>query len=194
MTRQQHFWIALIGLCISLASPALAQGSPPPAEIEKPANESATGTLKTLEPQPAIRLKRSASWEEGFNALRESFALLESEARKAGLVKAGAPTALFTESDDLGFRFEAYLPLIAAPNAAMPADSGLESAATPAGKVMVFPYEGSYEEIDSAYEAITAWLDEKGFVATGQFLEEYLHLPETATDTGMKLNIHVFLR
>ena len=46
---------------------------------------------------------------------------------------------------------------------------------TPAGKAMKFDHRGSYEDIDSTYEAITAYLDEKGLEADNLFVEEYLN-------------------
>jgi effector-binding domain-containing protein len=59
---------------------------------------------------------------------------------------------------------------------------------------MIFPHEGPYDDIDAAYEAITAFLDEKGLTSTGTYLEEYLAFPEKSDDPGLKLNIVVFLK
>nr|WP_245300287.1 GyrI-like domain-containing protein [Methylocystis bryophila] len=39
---------------------------------------------------------------------------------------------------------------------------GVEVGATPAGKALKFEHRGPYEDIESTYEAITAFLDEKG--------------------------------
>ena len=40
---------------------------------------------------------------------------------------------------------------------------------------MKFEHRGSYEDIDATYEAITAYLDEKGVEADNLFIEEYLN-------------------
>ena len=59
---------------------------------------------------------------------------------------------------------------------------------------MKFEHRGSYDEIDSTYEAITAYLDEKGLEAQNLFLEEYLTLPRTSEEDGAQVDIYVFLK
>ena len=52
---------------------------------------------------------------------------------------------------------------------------------TPAGKAMRFQHAGSYADIDSTYDAITAYLDEKGIDAQDSFVEEYQNDVKTPT-------------
>ena len=59
---------------------------------------------------------------------------------------------------------------------------------------MKFEHRGSYDEIDSTYEAITAYLDEKGLEAQNLFVEEYINLPRAAEDEGAQVDIFVFLK
>ena len=44
---------------------------------------------------------------------------------------------------------------------------------TPSGKAMRFQHLGAYADIDATYDAITAYLDEKGIDAQDTFIEEY---------------------
>ena len=60
--------------------------------------------------------------------------------------------------------------------------------------MVVFPYEGPYDDIDSAYEAYSAYLEEKGLTATGTFIEEYLVLPEKSDDPSLRVTIYAFLK
>jgi len=65
---------------------------------------------------------------------------------------------------------------------------------SPAGKVMKFEHRSAYDDIDSTYEAITAYLDEKSVEAQTMFIEEYLTEPKTADDTSLQVDIYVFTR
>lgn len=177
------------------APPAAPVPAPaPPAEADKPAAEASAPVEKLLMPRPVLRLKGTSTWDDGFNMLKNALATLEAEAKKHNLPQAGQPLLHFLDSDDLGFTFEAMLPLGAEPAAGLSFAQGVDATQSPAGRAILFTHESAYDDIDSAYEAITAWLDEKGLVATGKFLEEYLHLPEKRDDVTLKLNIYVFLK
>ncbi len=46
----------------------------------------------------------------------------------------------------------------------------------------------------STYEAITAFLDEKGLDTKNLFVEEYLTDLKTSDDDGLEVDIYVFLK
>jgi hypothetical protein len=50
------------------------------------------------------------------------------------------------------------------------------------------------EDIDSTYEAITAYLDEKGLEAENLFIEEYLNEVKTPDDPTLEVDIFVLLK
>ena len=77
-----------------------------------------------------------------------------------------------------------------------PGDLGADAklGATPAGKAIKFQHRGAYDDVDSTYEAITAYLDEKGYDAQNVFVEEYLNDPKGADDTALALDIYVFIK
>ena len=200
-------------LCVLLiwSSAALAQQAAPPAQppappqapaietpvnpdMNKPSADASTGQMKTLEARHALRLKGQSTWDDGLASLRKAIATLDAEAKKSGLSIVEKPLAHFVDSDDLGFTYEVYQPLGAPVPAGLTLAPGVDAAQTPAGRAMMFTHESAYDEIDSAYEAITAWLDEKGLTATGKFVEEFQTLPEKSDDPGMKLTIYVFLK
>ena len=200
---------AALVLCALLVLPglALAQNTPPapatpapPAlttpmpDINRPSADASTGREVELQPQPMIRVRGQSTWDDGFDELKKALRSLDEDAKRFGLAPAGQPKAHFIDSDDLGFTYEAFLPLAAAPAAGLAFSKGIEAGLSPAGRAMFFTHEGPYEEIDAAYEAITAFMEEKSLGYTGKFLEEYLVLPEKSDDPGMKLNIYVFLR
>ena len=65
---------------------------------------------------------------------------------------------------------------------------------TPSGKAMRFEHQGSVDaDIDATYDAITAYLDEKGVDAQDFFIEEYANDVKDADDPTLQVNIYVLL-
>jgi effector-binding domain-containing protein len=168
--------------------PALVQ----PSQPDRP-GEVTAGEQRDLMLTPVLRMKGKSTWDDGFATMTSTFAKLKAEAAHANLAVSGNPRLYFIESDDQTFTYEAYLQL-GAPPASTSFAPGVEAGQSPAGRVILFPYEGSYDEIDAAYEAIAAWLDDKGLVSTGSFIEEYLTIPPRADDPGLRVSIYVFLK
>ena len=179
--------------CIAVSfnlSPAAAQVAPPADS----SSDVASPSIVEMRARPTVALAGSAEWDEGMRTLADAMEKLRVEMAKAGLEPAGKPFAVFVETDDKGFRFEAMVPLAALPEPAPSLSNGLRIATSPAGKTMKFEHRGSYDEIDTTYEAITAYLDEKGLEAQNLFLEEYLSLPKTSDEDGAQVDIYVFLK
>ena len=65
---------------------------------------------------------------------------------------------------------------------------------TPSGRAVKFEHRGAYEEIDATYEAITAWLDDKGLESRDFFVEEYLDQGKGADDTALAVDVYVFVK
>jgi effector-binding domain-containing protein len=106
----------------------------------------------------------------------------------------GRPLTVFVETDDQGFRYEAMIPLENLPDGKDALSSDVRLGKSPAGKAMKFQHRAAYDEIDSTYEAITAFLDEKGLEAKNLFVEEYLNDVKGADDTSLQIDIYVFLK
>ncbi len=174
--------------------PSLSAPAPATPDALPPRAEAGGGEMKEIIARPALRLRSQSPWDEAHPAIRKAIDRLEAESRRLGLAREGNPMAHFIDSDDLGFTFEALVPLSMAPAPGTTFSEGIDAAGSPDGRSVVFPYEGANDEIDNAYEALTAWLDDKGLVSTGRYLEEYEVLPERGDDPGMKARIIIFLK
>jgi effector-binding domain-containing protein len=172
--------------------PTLDLNEPAPA-AEAPA-ESIAGQGIDIPARPVARVRGQGAWTDGLKTLSEAVAKVKAAADKAGLAIDGRPLVAFTETDDAGFHFEAMLPLGKAPEGKPKLDGGVEIGASPAGKALKFQHRGPYGEIDSTYEAITAFLDEKGLDTKNLFVEEYLTDLKTSDDDGLEVDIYVFLK
>lgn len=141
--------------------------------------------------KPALVLSGQSSWDQGFQRLSESMKILREEASKAGLQVAGRPLTLFVETDDNGFRFDAMLPVARAPDAAVPLGNGVRAGATPSGPSLRFVHTAPYDDIDSTYETITAYLEAKNIVVKDAFLEEYVSDLNDPLDPNLEINVYV---
>ncbi|MBY6240298.1 GyrI-like domain-containing protein [Methylosinus sp. Sm6] len=174
--------------------PKLDLGEPAPeAVVEAPADAIA-GQAIDIPARPVARLRGQGAWTDGLKTLADALATAKAAADKAGLTPDGRPFVAFTETDDNGFHFEAMLPLAKAPEGKPKLDGSVEIGASPAGKALKFQHRGPYAEIDSTYEAITAFLDEKGLDTKNLFVEEYLTDLKTSDDDGLEVDIYVFLK
>ena len=184
------FAIAVFLTAALTLAPVSAQVMPIPDN----SSDGYTPQAVELQARPTVALAGTAEWEEGMRALADAVDTLRKEMGKAGLEATGNPLAVFVETDDKGFRFEAMIPIAARPDSAPALPNGMRIATSPTGKTMKFEHRGSYDEIDTTYEAITAYLDEKGLEAQNLFVEEYLSLPKSPEEDGAQVDIYIFLK
>jgi effector-binding domain-containing protein len=188
------------------APPPAAPAAPSPAAPAAPAAQADRPTLLPergdpmdvdeveLAPKPAAVLTGSSTWDDGLANLRQAFATIEQELDKAGLKPRGRPLATFVETDDMGFRYEAMIPIEALPDGRVALSREVRFGRTPEGRAFRFVHRGPYEEIDQTYETITAYLDAKGILVRDAFTEEYATDPTNPQDPDLEVNIFVLPR
>jgi effector-binding domain-containing protein len=185
------------------APQAETPAAPPPAPS---APAPATASRSTLFPnpgdptnvdegvlvaKPAVVLQGTSTWDEAFTNLKAAFVKIEGELKKAGIAPEGRPVTVFVHTDDVGFRYEAMVPVAQAPEGKTELTPEIKFGKTPEGKSFRFIHEDAYDEIDGTYETITAYLDAKDIVSKDVFIEEYVTDLTDAQDTNLKVNIYV---
>jgi effector-binding domain-containing protein len=208
----RHRLTPLIVCAVAVLSlPAMAQQAPasppvtqtPPTTGVSPADRpeaASDDTIKTTDvaARAVIETHGSATWEDGYANILESLAKLHAVAQKAGLKQAARPQVAFTDTDDAGFKYDAMLPVDSPadgkPSPGLSLGPDFSLAQSPSGKAIKFQHRGAYDDIDSTYEAITAYLDEKGLEARNLFVEEYLNDAKDSTDMALQVDIYVFLK
>ncbi|HEY2758824.1 MAG TPA: GyrI-like domain-containing protein [Pseudolabrys sp.] len=183
------------------AAPAPSQATP--GEQMPPASPQ-TGTMGTPSPlQPGdafgqevslpertiIYLKGHTNWDTAFDTLVDSFKSLNDYLDKQGIKADGLPMTIYTQTDDTGFQFEAAMPVAEAPKDPPKGDIAVGKA--PTGKALKFVHRGSYDAMDSTYEAITNYLDDKQLEAKDLFIEEYTTSPVTSNPDKLVINVFV---
>jgi effector-binding domain-containing protein len=146
----------------------------------------------TLAPKPVLMRAGQATWDQGFQQLSDAIKALRAEAQRTGLAVAGRPLSLFVETTDDGFRFEAMLPVAIPPGGQAPALApDYRMGTSPAGAALRFLHQAPYDDIDSTYETITAYLEAKSITVKDAFLEEYVSDLNDAGDPNLEINVYV---
>jgi effector-binding domain-containing protein len=147
-----------------------------------------------LDTKPMLSLKGQTTWDDGFDALTEAMQRVEAEAKRLGLTVAGKSKTAFLSTDDFGFRYEAFVEFERPAGAPAPApEKEFQIGQSPSGCAFKFTHTGPYDDIDTTYEAITAYLDEKGVKARDLFVEEYVKTPKSSEDPELEMNIFVMV-
>lgn len=158
--------------------------------VAPPASEVILPDRLTLESRPALITHGKGEWEKAYDQIREAVAKLKAAAEKSKLSVVGYPLTIFIETDNSGFTYDIMLPIAAA---SPPPDlaGDIKLGETPTGKAIRFVHLASYDEIDGAYEQITAYLDAKDIVVKDAFIEEYLAFGEKSNSPETTINILV---
>ncbi|WP_395664603.1 GyrI-like domain-containing protein [Methylocella sp.] len=188
------------------AAPAPPAASSPPAALPaEPASPDADATapgvaadaaVETVDvpPRPVALIAGDAKWAEGFHAIRGAIETVKAAIAAAGLKQAGPPFAAFLSTDDESFHFEAMVPLAVKPEGVSDLKDGVKLGSSPYGRAIKFMHRGAYDDIDSTYDLITAYLDEKGLDSRNLFIEEYLTPTTDPDDAALEADIYVFLK
>jgi effector-binding domain-containing protein len=171
------------------AAPGAAQ-SPEPAQ----SGEGSTGENVDLPGRPFAYIEGKADKDEIYTSILNSLSSVKRDMDKANIMPAGRPIAVFLESDETGFKYHAGYPIAAAPEGKSSLSDSVKIGQTPSGKAMRFEHQGAYGDIDATYDAITAYLDDKGIDAQDTFIEEYANDVKDPDDPTLQVNIYVLLK
>ena len=190
-------WTVLLPLILLVAAPtgaipARAAPAVQPQTSSPPGTAlpgDAFGQEVAMSEKTIIYFSGSGMWDSAFETILDGFKTVYGFLDKQGIKPAGAAMTIYTATDDSGFQFQAAVPIEAAP--ANPPQGDIAVGKSPTGKAYKFIHRGSYDAMDTTYEAITNFLDEKSIDAKELFIEEYVTDPlKTAED---KLVIEVYV-
>lgn len=181
--------------CLLTAPPSGAQAPGPgnaPAQASPARPGGATdpfGQEVTLPERKIVYLKGSGNWDSAFATLVDAFKSVYGYLDKEGIKPAGSALTIYIRTDDVGFEYQAAVPIAQEPKVAPQGDIAVGPA--PSGKALKFVHRGSYDEMDTTYEAITNHLDEKRIEAKEIFIEEYQTDPTKTPEE--QLVVHIFV-
>jgi effector-binding domain-containing protein len=182
--------LGLTGLGLTGASAQTPNPLPPPAITvapDDPFGEQVTMTEKTI-----VYLEGSGLWDSAFETIVGAFKSVYGAIDKLGAKPNGAPMTIYTATDDNGFQFQAAVPVAQAP--ASPPQGDIKIGKSPTGTALKFVHRGSYDEMDTTYEAIAHHLEEKNLEAKDLFVEQYIKDPVTTPEDDLVIEIYVPLK
>lgn len=206
MSRLRRTAPILAGLILALSTALAAAQQPaaPPAETKPaeqmppPAAEPSPSPLKPgdafglevkLPERTMLYLKGHTNWDVAFDTLVESFKTLKAYMDKEGIKASGSAMTVYTQTDETGFSFEAAYPIAQSP--ANPPKGDIAVGPAPSGKALKFVHRGSYDAMDTTYEAITNYLDDKQLDAKDLFIEEYTTDPLISNQDSLVIDVFV---
>jgi effector-binding domain-containing protein len=184
---------ALVLLGAGGVAPVAAQAAAPAQE-----NSSRPETLQpgdafgeevNLPEQTIVFFSGSGQWDNAFETIVDGFKAVNGYLQKAGIKPTGPAMTIYTSTNDTSFQFRAAFPVAEAPKDKPTGDIAVDKTAP--GKAYKFVHRGSYDDMDTTYDAITNFLDEKQLDAKGLFIEQYVTDPITTPQE--KLVVEVFV-
>src|SRR5262245_1204578 len=174
------------------AERAAAQAPAPAQENNRPESlqpGDAFGEEVNLPEQTIVFLSGTGQWDTAFETIVDGFKAVKAYLQKAGIKPAGPAMTIYTSTNDTSFQFRAAFAIAEPPKD--PPSGDIAITKTSPGKAYKFIHRGSYDDMDTTYDAITNFLDEKQLDAKGLFIEQYVTDPITTPQE--KLVVEVFV-
>ena len=184
--------VAALVVGIGLSTAAQTPNPLPPPTITVAPNDPFFGEEVTMTETTIIYFAGSGLWDTAFETIVSAFQSVYGAMEKLGAKPNGAPMTIYTATDDTGFQFQAAVPVAQAP--AVPPDGDIKVGKSPIGPALKFVHRGSYDAMDTTYEAITHHLDEKKLEAKDLFVEKYLKDPVTTPEDDLVIEVYVPLK
>lgn len=131
--------------------------------------------IERTEARQVLVLEREVSMAELGAFVGEAFARVSAALAAAGVQPVGPPIARYDMRGG-GLTAEAGFPVPPGTGT----DHGLAVRELPATTVAATTHRGSYGTLTAAYQALSGWMEEHGYVPDGRPWEEYLDGPEVA--------------
>ena len=125
-------------------------------------------------PQPTLSIRTTTSVQELPQELGKAYGAIAQYLGELGEQPAGAPFAGYFNMDMSNLEVEIGFPV----SRAFPGKDDIKPSEIPGGKSARCLYTGPYNEIEPAYNALTAWAEENGYQTTGVAYEFYLNDPQ----------------
>jgi effector-binding domain-containing protein len=162
--------------------------APPPKAAPQQSKE-VFGEEVTLTPKTIVYLQGEGNWDSAYETLVKAFKTLYSFLEKEGVKPSGPSMTIYTETDDTGFKFQAGVPVAEPPK--NPPRGDIAVGTSPAGRSFKFVHRGAYDSMDTMYEAITNFLDERKLEARDMFVEEYVTDPVKTPEDKLVIQVIV---
>jgi effector-binding domain-containing protein len=138
--------------------------------------------------QPTLSVRTRTPMENLQAEMGKAYGAIFAYLGEKGGQPAGAPFAAYYNMDMQDLDVEIGVPV----SKPFPGQGTIKESVIPAGRQASCVYKGPYLQIGPAYEALTKWIGENGYVPTGICYEFYLNEPGAVPESELLTKI-VFL-
>lgn len=145
-------------------------------------------TTKMEQRTAGIRVRTAL---EGLKAeLDQGYREVAAALERQGMGPSGAPFALYYNMDMQDLDVELGFPV----SAEFKPDGRVKPGILPGGRVALHTHKGPYETIESSYNALSGFMNERGVVPTEVCYESYLNDPDTTPPGDLLTEINFPLK
>jgi len=134
--------------------------------------------LVQLAPQPALAIREKLSFAEIPGKMPGIFDEIYRSITKHNITIVGAPFAFYHSWDDKETEMEVGFPV--APGSA--GEGRIRPTTLPGGRVVTGTHIGPYDKLVDSYNAMTAWMKERGYEPAKSMWETYMTDPDVEKD------------
>lgn len=142
-------------------------------------------TLKQQASQPVLSIRKTTSLSKLSEEIGKAYGMIAMYMQEMGEQPKEAPFTAYYNMDMENLDVEMGFPV----SKPMAGRGEIKAAEIPEGKYVEGMYKGSFSGISSAYDAISAWINEKGLTPTGAAYEYYFNTPGEVPDSELLTKI-----
>jgi effector-binding domain-containing protein len=172
---------------VTPAPPPAQPPAQPPLATADPFGEEVMLTARTM-----VFFKGTATWDAAFDTLTAAFKSVSGFLEKQGVKASGPAMTVYLATDDTGFQFQAGFPVAEEPKEKQQGDIAV--AKSPEGRALKFVHRGSYDAMESTYDAITNYLEEKQLESKDQLIEQYVTNPLSTAEDKLIIEVLVLIK
>lgn len=136
-------------------------------------------------PQPTLSIRTRTSVQKLPQVLGQVYGAIARHLAILGEQPAGPPFSAYYNMDMQNLDVEIGFPV----SRTLHGKDDIQAGEIPGGKVATCLHVGPYTEIESAYNALSQWMEENGYEAAGVAYESYLNDPAQMPPQELKTQI-----
>ena len=146
--------------------------------------------VKEQAAQPVLSIRTRTSVQDIPQVLGKAYGAIAQYLGELGEQPAGPPFTAYYNMDMQNLDIECGFPV----SRRLAGKNEIQASEIPSGKVATCLYTGPYSEMEPAYDALSRWIEDNGYEATGVVCEMYWSDPDKTPPQELKTQIAFLLK
>jgi len=149
-----------------------------------------------VEPSLIVFTATSSSWDVAAigQAFGTAYGQIGGFIAANKLQASGQPLAITTSKSEVGWQFDAGIPIAERPAIEIDPDSPVQIRQSPGGKTVRGVSIGSYSQLSASWEKVRAWVAAHGYEEAGPLWEQYVSDPGDTPEEEMVTHLYLPVR